>query len=76
MNTIDSQEMQLPSEIISALQNGSTYAISQKEGLLAFLVPAHPAQTARPSGLAKGQIVIAPDFNDPLPDYEEATYNS
>lgn len=26
----------------------------------------------RPSGLYKGQIWIAPDFNDPLPDWEEA----
>jgi antitoxin (DNA-binding transcriptional repressor) of toxin-antitoxin stability system len=76
MKTIDNKTLKLPVSLITALGAGETIALTEQDGLVAFLVPAQSPTSKRLFGLAKGEFCVPADFNDPLPDLEEAIYES
>jgi len=76
MKTIDNKTLKLPVSLITALGAGETIALTEQDGLFAFLVPAHSPASKRPFGLARGEFSVPSDFNDPLPDVEEAIFES
>jgi antitoxin (DNA-binding transcriptional repressor) of toxin-antitoxin stability system len=74
MQSIDIQDIPLPPAILVSLEKGETITLRDASGALAFIVAAHPLGSKRPFGLAKGEFTVPPDFNDPLPDLEDAIY--
>lgn len=65
---------QLPEQIhalIASLASGEEIIITQAEQPVAKLVRYEPEKRWRKAGSAKGQIVIAPDFDEPLADFQE-----
>ena len=74
MQTIDAQALHLPPELLKSLEQGVTLALMDSDATLAFLVPALPANSKRPFGLAKGEFTVPKGFNEPLPDLETEIY--
>ena len=65
--------MQLLENVIA---DGDEVIIAREGTPVARLVPATPQPTPRVPGTAKGEIVVPPDFFDPLPEEViEAFYN-
>lgn len=56
-------------EIICNVSEGEEYLISDGDHAVAMVVPVHSGGAVRNSGSARGQIVIADDFNSPLDDF-------
>ncbi len=55
------------SRLLERVQGGEEVIIANAGRPVARLVPIAPSGQRQP-GRAKGQVVIAPDFDDPLPD--------
>ena len=60
------------SKLIEKAMMGEEVVIAKGNQPLVRLSPLAPAQK-RKVGSAKGQVVIAPDFDDPLEDFSEYT---
>lgn len=74
MQSIDIRDIPLPTELLASLKKGETITLQDETGALAFIVAAHPPTSKRPFGLAKGEFIVPSDFNDSLPDLEDAIY--
>jgi prevent-host-death family protein len=57
------------SALITAVEAGEEVVIARSGRPVARLVPFGPV-LARPIGLDDGELVIADDFDDPLPEFE------
>ena len=61
------------SRLISRVEAGEEIVIGKAGKPVARLVPLEQGQAERHPGTARGQIEVAPDFDDPLPpDLEDA----
>lgn len=60
------------SRLLERVEAGEEITLARAGRPVARLVPYHPRQTPRRAGLWKGQVWIGPDFDDPLPDFEQA----
>ncbi len=56
------------SELLSQVLLGEEVVIAQKGIPVARLVPLTDTASPRIPGLDKGKVIIAPDFNEPLPE--------
>ncbi len=56
------------SKLIERVMQGEEIIIAKAGKPVAKLVPIEKSKPVRRFGLMKGQIKIAPDFDDPLPD--------
>lgn len=59
------------SELIQKALLGEEVIIARDHKPAVKLVPVQPQKHARKLGLARGLITIAPDFNEPLDDFED-----
>lgn len=74
--TLEDLEKQAP-RLSSAIASREEISITAGGSEIARIVPAHDKRrTPRPFGLCKGQFVVPDDFNDPIPELEEAVYGS
>ena len=73
MATVTLQEAQAQlSELIHRLANGEELVITENDQPVAKLARVEVVkQSPRKAGSAKGKIWMAPDFDDPLEDFEE-----
>jgi antitoxin (DNA-binding transcriptional repressor) of toxin-antitoxin stability system len=76
MKTISNERLKFDPALLAALEQGETFAVTEKNRLVAFLVPAYPPTAKRPSGLAKREFAVPADFNDPSPEIEADFYGS
>jgi len=76
MKTISHEQLKFDPALLASLEQGETFAVTHKNGLVAFLVPAYPPTAKRPSGLAEGEFVVPDNFNDPSPEIEADFYGS
>lgn len=76
MKTINDQDLHLAPSLLKTLGAGETLAVTHESTVVAFVVPAQPCGEKRRSGLAKGEFTVPSDFNEPLPDIEEAIYDT
>jgi prevent-host-death family protein len=60
------------SRLVERVEAGEEITIARAGRPVARLVPIRRASEPRPLGLWKGKVVIAPDFDDPLPEFDEA----
>jgi antitoxin (DNA-binding transcriptional repressor) of toxin-antitoxin stability system len=74
MQTIDSEQINLPPSLLDCLQKGETIVVEKQRHPFAFIVPAHPDNKTRPVGLCEGEFTVPDDFNDPLPEIEALFY--
>lgn len=58
------------SRLLERVMNGEEIVIAKAGRPIARLVPITRAPRRRQPGSAAGQIVISPDFDDPLPEFE------
>jgi prevent-host-death family protein len=56
------------SKLLARVNEGEEVIIAKSGMPIARLVPIKEQQKRRIPGSAKGKIVVAPDFNDPLPE--------
>lgn len=66
------------SKLLERVQQGEEIIVGKAGKPIAKLVPyVKPAKPKEPRklGLAKGQIFMTPDFNDPDPELEDLFYN-
>lgn len=70
MTQISAQEIEKdPQAFLKRLKSGESMIVVQDEQPLAEVHPCPPKESKlRPYGLAAGQIKIADDFDDPLPE--------
>ena len=59
------------SEILAEVASGKDVVIARRGVPIARLVPIAKRSTQRQLGTARGLIEMAPDFDDPLPDFDE-----
>jgi antitoxin (DNA-binding transcriptional repressor) of toxin-antitoxin stability system len=76
MKVIDNKQLRFDPALLSSLEQGETFAVTKKDNLVAFLVPAYPMASKRPGSLAKGEFIVPAVFNDPSPDIEADFYGS
>lgn len=76
MKTINDKNLHLAPSHFKALSAGETLAVTRESTLVAFVVPGQPCGEKRRSGEAKGEFTVPSDFNEPLPDIEEAIYDT
>jgi prevent-host-death family protein len=62
------------SRLVRKVAEGNEVLILKAGTPIAKLVPYEPPAEPRKPGLLKGKFTIAPDFDEPLPDFEEAFY--
>jgi len=60
------------SRLVERVEAGEEITIARAGRPVARLVPVKRNAEPRRLGLWKGQIVIGPDFDDPLPEFDEA----
>lgn len=60
------------SRLIERVEAGEEITLARAGRPVAKLVPYRVHREPRRPGLLKGQIVIAPDFDDPIPEIEDA----
>jgi prevent-host-death family protein len=60
------------SRLIERVEAGEEITLARAGRPVAKLVPFTRRTEPRPLGLWKGKVVIKPDFDDPLPDFDEA----
>ena len=60
------------SRLIERVEAGEEITLARAGRPVAKLVPIARRTSLRPLGLWKGQVVIHPDFDDPLPEFEES----
>jgi prevent-host-death family protein len=59
------------SELLQRVMNGEEIIIAKAGKPVARLLPFQPAPQPRQPGNDAGLIVIEPDFDEPLPEFEE-----
>jgi len=59
------------SKILQRVMNGEEIIIAKAGKPVARLLPIEPVPVARVPGSARGQIKIADNFNEPLPEFEQ-----
>jgi prevent-host-death family protein len=59
------------SRLVERVEAGEEITIARAGRPVARLVPVQQRRPRRP-GLWKGRVVISPDFDDPLPEFDEA----
>jgi prevent-host-death family protein len=59
------------SELLQRVMNGEEIIIAKAGKPVARLLPFQPAPQPRQPGNDAGQVVVAPDFDEPLPEFEE-----
>ncbi len=59
------------SELLQRVMNGEEIIIAKAGKPVARLLPFQPAPQPRLPGNDAGQVMIAPDFDEPLPEFEE-----
>jgi prevent-host-death family protein len=60
------------SRLIERVEGGEEITLARAGRPVAKLVPYKPRTEPRVLGLWKGKVVIKPDFDDPLPEFDEA----
>lgn len=60
------------SRLVERVEAGEEITIARAGRPVARLVPIQRASEPRPLGLWRGKVVIGPDFDDPLPEFDEA----
>lgn len=60
------------SRLIERVEAGEEITLARAGRPVAKLVPFKRLLEPRPLGLWKGKVVIKPDFDDPLPEFDEA----
>jgi len=58
------------SELVRLVESGEKVVLARNGTPVVELVPAAPP-TKREGGFWKGQVWISPDFDEPLPEFEE-----
>jgi len=61
------------SSLLARVESGERIVIARAGRPVAVLAPLEDLSTPRPRGLGQGKVVIHPDFDDPLPEFEEDT---
>ena len=59
------------SQLLQRVMNGEEVVIAKSDKPIARLVPYSPAPEPRAPGNDADQVWIAPDFDEPLPEFEE-----
>ncbi len=59
------------SKLLQRVMNGEEIVIAKAGKPVARLTPYAPHPTRRTPGNDAGKVVIAPDFDEPLPEFEE-----
>jgi prevent-host-death family protein len=62
------------SQLLESVLAGEDVVISKAGTPLARLIPYHVQKKPRSPGIWKGKVIIADDFDDPLPLYSEVTF--
>jgi prevent-host-death family protein len=62
------------SSLVERAARGEEIVIAKAGRPLARLVPLTRRTTPRPLGLLAGQVIVGPDFDDPLPDDIQAAF--
>lgn len=60
------------SRLLERVEAGEEITLARAGRPVARLVPFRHQQEPRKPGIWKGKVVIGPDFDDPLPEFEEA----
>ena len=60
------------SRLVERVEAGEEITIARAGRPVAMLVPVRRLRTPRRPGIWKGRVVIGPDFDDPLPEFDEA----
>jgi prevent-host-death family protein len=60
------------SRLIERVEGGEEITLARAGRPVARLVPYRARLEPRKPGIWEGQVVIGPDFDDPLPDFDEA----
>ena len=68
--TLDEAQTQLP-ELVEAVKKGETIVIAQNDQPVVQLIAITPAKRHAQFGSAAGLVVVAEDFDAPLPDFTE-----
>jgi prevent-host-death family protein len=63
------------SEILVKVTNGEEVVIARSGNPIAMIIPFPKKITKRKAGTGKGEIVVHPSFNDPLPKAELDLFN-
>jgi len=63
------------SRLVDEAVNGEEVVIAKAGRPLVTLVPWVEKKKPRTPGAWKGKVWISPDFDDPLPEFEDAFYN-
>jgi prevent-host-death family protein len=59
------------SELLQRVMNGEEIIIAKAGKPVARLLPFEPAPQPRQPGNDAGKVIISPDFDEPLPEFEE-----
>jgi len=59
------------SKLLARVQAGERIIIAKAGKPIAQLVPVTERPTRRPIGIDKGLVLVGPDWDDPLPEFEE-----
>ncbi len=59
------------SRLLERVQAGEQITIAKAGRPVARLVPVGPGPGKRPLGIDRGLTLVGPDWNDPLPEFEE-----
>jgi len=65
--TVAVQEQQL-THLLAYIKRGEEIVLTQEGKPIAHVIPVKTMRSERKPGSAIGEIVIKPDFDDPLPD--------
>ena len=60
------------SELLQRVQTGELIIIAKAGAPIAILSPYTPAARDRTSGNDAGKVIILPEFDEPLPEFEES----
>ena len=59
------------SKLLARVEAGEEIVIARSGKPIAILTAVEPEQAPRPRGLGRDKVFIGPDFDDPLPEFEE-----
>lgn len=59
------------SRILARVEAGEEFVIARAGKPIAMLTAVEPAHAPRPRGLGRGKVIIRPNFDDPLPEFED-----
>jgi prevent-host-death family protein len=58
------------SRLLERVQRGERITIAKAGRPIAVLGPIQGTSTSRPLGLDRGKVIIHPDFDDPMPEWD------